>query len=307
MRSVAFALCAAAAIAAPTFPLDWTAITTDSVQINQGGVVNPDGSVCCPATSPECKVQTAYELGKNYFAFSKNLSATKNPDNSGIVVDFTAGKEYQVEADGTCQAYCPLPHRADVMFPLEIDDNATLVNQNVPCGDYTCSQWQHTIVIPILNITMEADDFWVRPDATNGKSAPVWFVEYIEPLGEQIGQENTTYMQFQDMDGKTFPANAFTVKGADSCPQAQQCQGDDDNMMNNDNMPALFDGSVDPYFLRFGIRTATGRSVLFAQSRAQYKAKQAAAKTLPAEILAAIEQLPLHLQAAARRTAAARL
>jgi len=269
MRSVVAALCVAAASAAvPSFPLDWQAITSDSILINQGGQVNADGSVCCAPNAPQCKIQTAYEIGRQYFAYTKNLTAMKAPDNSGVVTDFNAGKEYQVDGTGKCTAFCPLPNRESELFPFAIDPNATFVG-TVPCGDQMCQHYQSVTVIPILNITMEATEFYVAKTAS-GAYAPVYIVQDIEPLGEQIGDENQTFAQWEDMTNKAFPADAFTVTGADSCPQAQQCAGDDDGQ-------APPEGVVATYFTEQGVAYAGNeRSKLFAEVAARYRAAQAA-------------------------------
>ena len=49
-----------------------SAIVIQDVDINQGGVRNPDGSVCCPADAPQCKVQTVFQAGRQYFDYTHN-------------------------------------------------------------------------------------------------------------------------------------------------------------------------------------------------------------------------------------------
>ncbi|KAA0170847.1 hypothetical protein FNF28_01120 [Cafeteria roenbergensis] len=306
MRSIIAALCVAAAVAVPTFPLDWQAITTDSILLNQGGSVNPDGSVCCSANAPQCKIQTAFQMARQYFAYSKNLTAMKNPDNSGVITDYSVGKEYQVDGQGNCQAYCPLPNRGNELFPFAIDPNATLVG-STQCGAQTCQHWRFVEVIPILNITMEETDSFVA--TVNGAPAPVYITQHIEPLGEQIGDENQTFSQWQDMDGKTFAPSVFTVVGAASCPMSQQCQGDDDGQNKQDDMPMTENSEL---FLRFGMNVPGEgrRSVLFSETAVRFEAAQAAAKRtqkLSAALEEQIAMVPAHLQASARAALMARL
>jgi hypothetical protein len=273
------------------------AIVTDAIVLNQGGQVNADGSICCEATSPECKVQTGYQVGQQFFSFSQNLTAMKNPDNSGVVTDYNAGKEYQVDGEGNCQAYCPLGREESEIFPFAIDPNATNLG-SVPCGADTCTQWQFTEVIPILNITMEVTDYFIT--TVDGSPAPSYTVEHIEPLGDQIGDENTTFASWKDMDGKTFPATAFTIKGAAACPMSQQCQGDDDGQGSNDNMPVMYTSDA-PLLQRFGMRIpgTNHRSTLFTEQAAAYAAKQEASRFSEA-IEEALAALPARFQAAAR-------
>lgn len=268
---------------------------TDSIVLNQGGNVNPDGSICCEPMAPECKVQTGYEIGQQYFSFTQNLTAMKNPDNSGIVTDYNAGKEYQVDGEGNCQAYCPLGREESELFPFGIDPNATDLGP-VPCGDNNCTHYSEREFIPILNITMEVTDFYIT--TVGGAPAPSYIVDHIEPFGEQIGDENTTFAQWQDMDGKAFPASVFTVKGAASCPMSQQCQGDDDAPSND--IPITY-GVDAPLFRRFGMRMhgTNHRSTLFTEQSAAYAAKQQMSR-LSAEIEEALASLPARLQAAAR-------
>jgi len=219
----------------------------------------------------------------------------KAPDNSGVVTDFNVGKEYQVDNTGACTAFCPLPNRESELFAFGIDPNATFKG-TVPCGDQLCQHYESVTVIPILNITMEATEFFVTKTAS-GSYAPVYIVQDIEPLGDQIGDENQTFAQFEDMTGKAFPTTAFTVTGAATCPQAQQCAGDDDGNGPED-IPADVRSS---YFFQNGIAyPGQGRSVLFAEVMARYNLAKAAETKLPEGMEARIATLPARLQAAAR-------
>eukprot|EP01084_Bolivina_argentea_P217214 368859_1 len=123
MRAIALlAVSAVASAVIPTFPDAWSAENIDAIQIVQGGVTNPDGSVCCPPTSPQCKIQSAYSAGMMYWDTAGQRTAEKNPDGSGIVSLYADAKEYQVDATGACQAFCPLP--PGKLTPFAIDPNA---------------------------------------------------------------------------------------------------------------------------------------------------------------------------------------
>lgn len=305
MKTIVAALSLAVAVAAvPTFPLNWMSLISDAVVLNQGGTVNPDGSICCDPTSPGCKIQTEFQAGMQYFAFTKNLTAFKAADNSGIVTDFNAGKEYEVDSNGNCQAYCPIPADDNVLYPFGIDPNATNLG-SAPCGKYTCVKWETVDSIPILNITMEVTDDYVT--TIGGAPAPVWEIDHIEPLGEQIGDENTTWYSWSDMDGKQFPANAFLVNGAASCPMDNNCGG------NDDGAPPSNDGAVHPssssFFGRFGVRLVGTpyRSRLFMQANAKYLARVNKAAVLPAELEARLAEVPLNMRARARALLLGRL
>ena len=216
--AVAIACAVAVAVAQPTFPDNWTSDQTNQIAINQGGVKNPDGSICCPPDAPECKVQTGFSAAIQYQWYSGNMSATKGPDNSGIVVDFNAQKEYAVLANGTCTAYCPLG--GQTMSPgIGIGPNATNLGK-VNYNGRMLNLYQVLTQIPILNITMEATNFYV--DESGPTPVPVAIIQLIEPLGHQIGQQNNTFVTF--VPGVPDKSH-FTVVGAASCPMSKNCNG----------------------------------------------------------------------------------
>jgi hypothetical protein len=58
MRAIlAILALAVSARALPTLPGDWAAFVVQSLQMNEGGVSEPDGSQCCPLTAEECKIE----------------------------------------------------------------------------------------------------------------------------------------------------------------------------------------------------------------------------------------------------------
>ena len=199
--AVAIACAVAVAVAQPAFPDNWTSDQTNQIAINQGGVKNPDGSICCPPDAPECKVQTGFSAAIQYQWYSGNMSATKGPDNSGIVVDFNAQKEYAVLANGTCTAYCPLG--GQTMSPgIGIGPNATNLGK-VNYNGRMLNLYQVLTQIPILNITMEATNFYV--DESGASPVPVAIIQLIEPLGHQIGQQNNTFVDLRARSARQVP------------------------------------------------------------------------------------------------------
>lgn len=204
----------------PTFPNDWSSILVQAIQINQGGVTTPTG-VCCPTMSPECKVQTAYASGYQYFDFTNNRTAFKNPDGTGVVSLYSDNKEYAVDAQGNCQSYCPLN---EPLYPMGFGENATNHGVVVYNGEkVTDIYWSE--VFPILNITMEYSDFYVVVNG-DGSCTPVAEIDHITPFGEQLGLQNTTYVNFA---AGPQDASHFVVNGAASCPMDNNCGGGSDD------------------------------------------------------------------------------
>mmetsp|Transcript_54574 Transcript_54574/g.118976 ORF Transcript_54574/g.118976 Transcript_54574/m.118976 type:complete len:142 (-) Transcript_54574:73-498(-) len=98
----------------------------------------------------------------------------------------------------------------------------------------TVDQIQWKVIVPVFNITMQVSDFYVVPGSPYG--TPVAEIDYIEPLGEQIGLQNTTYARFT---AGPQDASHFVVKGAASCPMAKGCNGQDDGQSGgDDDMPS---------------------------------------------------------------------
>lgn len=226
MRSsiIALALVGTFAVAVtagpPVFSQSYTSDQLSSIVINQGGVAQPDGSVCCPPESPECKVQTAFQAGIALQSVAQNKSAFKNPDGSGVVTDFTLQKEFSVTADGACQEWCPL--QGQTIGGQMINPNSTDMG-SVKYNGRMLTEWQFVTRIPILNITMEIDNFYVTEGST---PAPVALISLITPLGQHIGTQNTTFVTFTP--GNPDPKH-FLVTGIASCKMAKCGNGGDDD------------------------------------------------------------------------------
>lgn len=236
--TLAVAACVLAVVAAapqPHFPDNWSADVLNMIAINQGGIKNADGSICCPPDSPECKVQTAFNAGIQYNWFSGNMSAFLAPGAGGVVTDYTAQKEYSVNASGYCQEYCPL--EGQTMLPGIGMGNGTIYQGQVTYNGETVSLYTATQVFPILNITMETTDFYIK-EATGKLSVPIAIIQHITPFGQNLGQQNQTFASFTS----GVPAKShFTVIGGAQCKQAKGCngQGGDDDGGNGNSMYTL--------------------------------------------------------------------
>lgn len=231
------ALCVVAAYAAPpSWDNNWSSEQIAAMRINQGGMVNPDGTVCCAPEAPQCKVQTEFMAATVYNWYDGKKSAQKNPDGSGVVSDYTAMKEYAVSADGTCQSYCPLQQGSTVGNGQFIFVNASDAGETTYLGK-PADLWTWRQVMPILNITMQTTDFYVT---TGDKPLPIAQIDHITPFGEPIGQQNNTFVTFKQ---GVPPASVFTVKGADKCPINQQCAGGGND--DGGNQRRLAEGEVE--------------------------------------------------------------
>mmetsp|Transcript_136938 Transcript_136938/g.193711 ORF Transcript_136938/g.193711 Transcript_136938/m.193711 type:complete len:264 (-) Transcript_136938:62-853(-) len=226
--SALLAVFAAAAMAGnpdPQFALDWSSIMIQKTIINQGGIVTAEG-VLCPNQAPQCKVQTAYALGQQFFDFTHKRSAFLGPDGSGVVTLFANGGEYAVDSNKTCTSYCPLPRGAE-MFPLSTN-NATDIGQTNYLGRML-ETYQDKQVFPILNITMEVDNFYV--DLSGAHPVPVADIDSLTPFGEAIGGNNNTWVNYK---AGAQDASHFVVNGIAQCPEAQGCE-----QSNNRRMSAI--------------------------------------------------------------------
>jgi len=205
-------------LALPTFPLDWTADEKDTVLLNQGGVDEGD-AICCPKGS-NCKVQLANSAGTTYFDYTHNRTRSETGDGGAIISLFgDVGKEFQVDYNMTCQAYCPLEF--DDLQPFGIDDSAKSAGTITVDGKtYTGYSWKEYL-FPKLHLgVMETDTLYV--DESGATAVPFQQVVGITPLGHPLGQENTTWANFVagTPDAKLFD---FDYK---DCPEANNCNQD---------------------------------------------------------------------------------
>jgi hypothetical protein len=217
MRSVIFALaaCVASAFAQapPALPQDWSGITAQRIIINQGGIINPDSSVTCPAETPQCKVQTAFGEGQNYVDYSGNRTAYY-VGPAASVSDFNVGKTYNIDsATHTCQSWCPID------FPLEpftLGENATYQGKVNYEGYIPTDDWRWQVKMPIFKIVVQTSDMYLRA----GSNIPVAEIDNL--LGGAL--QNQTWETFNT----TRPdASFFYVQNATGCPRGddQTCGG----------------------------------------------------------------------------------
>lgn len=190
------------------------------IAINQGGFVDPKtGNACCGATAPQCKIQTGYGMGLQISDEANNQTAFLNQDNTGIVNDYTLGKQMAIDATGACQAWCPLDgtFMDDAGF---FPDNETINDMGKSTSYCAGSEhYQWTDMVPIFNITMQSTDFYVNNDA--GVYKPCMQIVNIEPMGQQIGVENTTFTTFDTKITTPIPK----VTGVAACKQSKNCNG----------------------------------------------------------------------------------
>jgi len=206
------------ALALPTFPLDWTADELQTIALNQGGVDKGD-EVCCEKGS-NCKVQLAVGGGTIHFDYTHNRTRSDNGDGTAIISLFgKVGKEFQVDANMTCQSFCPL--QFDDLSPFGVDDTAQSIGDITVDGKtYTGYQWKEYI-LPKLHLgVMEVLTLYV--DESGKTAVPFMQVEDLTPLGQHLGQENTTWANFQagTPDPKLFD---FDYK---DCPRSPNCNQD---------------------------------------------------------------------------------
>lgn len=236
MKTFAAVLAVAAGVATattpaePVFAKDWTGVVAQHVVINQGGVANPDGSVTCPAQAPQCKVQTAFQGARQFVSVTQQKQKIAAPDNSGIVIDIAAGKEYQVDSTNTCTGYCPLPKNFGNIQAMQLFPNSTYQDAagNQWCNGKTpCSAWV-SVQKPLLNITFETDTFY-----TSGNT-PLSVYEQLTPFGIPMGYQST---QFLTYTAGAINPSVFAVQGTSnttSCALLQCNSGDGDGDQDGD-------------------------------------------------------------------------
>ena len=170
--------------------------------------------VCCNVKSDQCKVQTNFGVGPNYFDLTGNRTRSDTTGApSTIISDFTAQMEMEVDlATMKCTEFCPL--QGATMSPYAVGPNATNIGTK-QIGAHLCTGWQWKDTILGI-VVMQINTIWV--DQTTG--LPVQEYDELTPFGQQIGFESTTYIQFTP---KRPDAKLFAVVGQQSCPQSQNC------------------------------------------------------------------------------------
>jgi len=219
LLSIATAAVASAG-ARPKFPDSWSAmIQQDMVQF-QGNYQLPNGDYCCSIDSNDCQIQVQSQAGMTYFSLPTNqTSQVFGPEYTpyAIVDDFNLEKEMAVDKNFTCTSWCPLGGKMPPFNTAGYTDGGATTINGIPV-----ELWQQVTEIPILNITMETDNFYVnQTDMENAN--PIIDVDDLTPAGEFIGQSNTTYTQWV---AGPQSSKWFTVYGVDKCPKAKGCNQD---------------------------------------------------------------------------------
>ncbi len=147
---------------------------------------------------------------------SSYSSAAFYSDGTAVITLFSDSKEYEVNAQGECQSFCPLPDYP--MQPFGIPSDATDKGPEKYNGK-DAELWTTTSEFPVLNVTMSTMSFYV-----NGKTdaTPVAFVQQLTPFGQPLGGSTT---MFSDWTNGAPDASRFVVKGKDTCKEAQNCGG----------------------------------------------------------------------------------
>jgi len=194
----------------PVLPTDYTTDERDSVIIAQGPVQTIGGDQCCGFTD-NCQVQQEFEFGKAYVDY------TNQRTRFGDIVSLygNVNKQMQVDANNTCQQYCPLD---DGLMPLSLP-NTTIDMGSVEIDGKTYQHYQYKDTI-LGVVTMDVVDMYVD---MSDPSKPVPYLQHmlLTPFGgPPLGNSNVTWTNWNT--GEPEPS-VFDVNGIDSCKEASGC------------------------------------------------------------------------------------
>jgi len=203
----------------PSLPQQWTAVQTDDIAINQGGV-EINGQLCCPHDAANCKIQAGHSADVFHFDFPNNRTRSGDVGEENAIVSLfgSVQKELLVSANNTCLQYCPLPAGLD---PFGVDPDAKYVGRTTFEGKEV-DEWNWIeYVVPKFHLgKLQETNFFVSTDST---PVPVQENDIIEPFGQRLGVENQTWSNFK---AGPPPEAAFKVLGIDSCPMSPNCNQD---------------------------------------------------------------------------------
>ena len=207
----------------PTFPNDWSAVETAHLVINQGGVPDAEGNICCAhAVIGQCQVQAQYQHGNKYFDYTNKRTRFEDSVSGEIFVnDYTNGKEMAVVHNETlgydvCVEYCPLQDELD---PFAIDDDAKDLGAGTDPITGKSGEHYHWADVILKVIQMSHTEFYA--DISGDTAAPISMSEHLTPFGgAEIGSSNNTWGNFT---AGAQPAEKFDIHGVDTCPESQQC------------------------------------------------------------------------------------
>lgn len=131
---------------------------------------------------------------------------------------YNEAKEYSVGPDGACQSFCPTEGGFEA-FGLggNITHEAPSTYNGKSCEEYTVPT-----IIPVLNVTMQTDMWYVVLNGTTGPDTPLADISYLTPFGENLG---TTTSIYGDYVIGAPDASKFVVTGKAQCKQAKNCNG----------------------------------------------------------------------------------
>jgi hypothetical protein len=195
------------AASVPVLPDKWQSIVLQQLFVNQGGGVNTPAGLLCPTDAPDCRIQAEFIAARQFYDSVNNRTALKNPDNSGIVTWYNVSKEFQVSANGTCQAYCPLSEQDDEFIPVQLDANSVDEGSVTYMGK-TVEYWRGTELFTVDNWYLQGN-------------TPVGWVQDVNFLGQVNITSNQTFLQFTSGAADSD----FLVRGWEKCPESDQCSG----------------------------------------------------------------------------------
>ena len=209
----------------PTFPNDWSAHETAHLVINQGGVEDGQGNICCAhAVIGECQVQAEYQRGQKYFDYTNKRTRFEDDVSGEIIVnDYKTNKEMSVVHNATlgydvCTEYCPLQDELD---PFGIDPDAKDLGPDTDPVTGKSGEHYHWADVILKIIQMSHTEFYADISAGADKALPIAQSEHITPFGgPEIGSSNNTWDNFT---AGTQPAEKFDIHGVDTCPESPNC------------------------------------------------------------------------------------
>jgi len=204
--------------ATPTFPDSYQANEESNIVIAQGATY-VNGMPCC-SMEAECKVQTEYQVGVGYRDGKHNRTRFDGGGQS-IVTDYVINKEMLIDPSNmTCMEYCPTE------FEWDSSPFWPTPDQHEPVQDLG----KTTIAGKVVNhyrwfekilriIKMQQTDFFCTIP-TSGDAIPVHEADIIEPFGQPLANQNTTWSSFTAGDPDP---NLFNVNGIKDCPMSPNC------------------------------------------------------------------------------------
>jgi hypothetical protein len=214
---------------------DYSCRESTAMLENSGGVFRGKANdVCCTPSSTttvngECMVTRAAKRGMHYVDYTHQRDRYED-EISGqtrvvlygkilkdMLINVTDGKE-------TCQEFCPLLD-GETLRPLMLGANSTDQGPAVVDNrDVEHYRWNQYDEIPVTHqrVKMAQVEFFVSKTAAKHAATPVFSLTRIMPYGgAQIGSQNTTFTEW--VSGVP-PASKFDIAGVKDCPQAKNCQ-----------------------------------------------------------------------------------